>query len=103
AARDSFENWIATRSATGQAQQDAELLSRTRNLDALNASERARQMQVEAIDARALAARQALAQAQEQRRDLDREAGQQLRQALFRHELRVFGFRLALTLPLLAV
>jgi len=103
AARESFESWVATRSATGQEQQDAELVSRTRRLDALNASERARQTQIEAIDARSLAARQALAQAQQQRIELDREAGQQLRQAQFRHELRVFGFRLALTLPLLAV
>lgn len=102
-AREGFANWVASRGATGQSSQDDEVLARTRELDALKATERARQADVESIDARALQARQALAEAQKERGALEREAGERLRKAQFAQELRVFGFRLALTLPLLAV
>ena len=101
-AREGFANWVATRSATGQPSQDDEVMARTRELDALKATERARQADVEAIDARALQARQALAEAGKERQALERDAGERLRKAQFAQELRVFGFRLALTLPLLA-
>lgn len=101
AARESFENWIATRSATGLAAQDPEVLERTRGLDAQKAAERAQQVEVETLDASLLAARQSLAEARRQRSGLTREAGERLRRAQFMQELRVFGYRLALTLPLL--
>jgi hypothetical protein len=103
AARESFQNWVATRSVTGLADQDPELLARTRELDGLKASERSRQAEVEALEASALAARQSLAAARTQRQSLSDGAWQALRQARFKQELRVFGYRLALTLPLLAV
>ncbi|MFA7665860.1 MAG: zinc ribbon domain-containing protein [Burkholderiaceae bacterium] len=102
-ARESFQNWIATRGATGLADQDPDLVARTRALDDLKAGERARQTEVEALEARALAARQSLTATQAQRSELQRDARQRLRNAQFRQELRVFGYRLALTLPLLIV
>ena len=46
-ARKSFENWIATRSATERAEQDPELIRRTQALDELQARERAARAEVE--------------------------------------------------------
>lgn len=100
-ARDSLNNWIATRRATERSAQDAELLQRTRELDGLKAAERARQAELEAIDAKQAASRQALRTTNQQLFELQRAAQERYARAAFHQELRVFGFRLALTLPLL--
>lgn len=103
AARETFGNWLATRRATGQAEQDPELVARTAALDKLRAAERQALAQVEAQQQRELDARQAAAQARERLGELE-QAGQVGLQAAQRsQELRVFLYRLALTLPLLAV
>ena len=83
-ARASYANWLSTRTATTDPQQDPEVIRRTRELDTLKGREREAQAAVEAIDAQVLATRQGI-------------------DARNRQELRVFGARLALTLPLLAV
>ncbi|MGD9941892.1 MAG: serine endopeptidase [Burkholderiaceae bacterium] len=103
AARESFSNWIATRRATDQAAQDPELLQRTRELDALKGAERARQTELEAIDEKMLANRQAADEAQTRLNELQVAAYDRFERASFNQQLRVFGLRLALTLPLLAV
>ncbi|MCY1167851.1 serine endopeptidase [Polaromonas sp.] len=103
AARETFNNWLSTRRATQQAEQDPELLARTRALDALKEKERAAGMAVEAQQQAALDAQQT---AQRERRKLDelqQVAQQQLNAEYRRVELRVFLYRLALTLPLLVV
>jgi hypothetical protein len=102
-ARASFENWLATRRATTDPQQDQELVRRTQELDALKAAERRAQEAVEAAERDRLDTRQAL---DARRRDVDKtvENGRSAYEhALFARELRVFGFRLLLTLPLLLV
>ena len=102
AARDTFNNWLATRQATQQAGQDTELVSRTRTLDGLKDRERAAGVAIEAQQQAALDAQQAATRA---RRQLDTQEGvarQQLNAEVRRAELRVFVYRLALTLPLLA-
>jgi hypothetical protein len=63
AARETFNNWLATRRATQQAEQDPELVARTRALDALKQAERAAQAAVEKQEQVALDARQAEARA----------------------------------------
>ena len=101
AERDSFRAWIATRSATQQTSENPEVLARTRALDQLRTAERAQESQVEALESR----RTAL----EQDRDARGRRVQQLldagqsgyNRAVQRMELRVFGLRLLLTLPLL--
>lgn len=98
-----YGNWIRTRTATTDPQQDPEVVERTRNLDALKAREREAQGAVEAHDARLLAARQALATQRRAEGQLLEAADSAYRGALFRQQLRVFGARLALTLPLLAI
>ena len=103
AARETFDNWLATRRATQLSDQDPELIARTRSLDLLKAKERAAGIAVEAQDQAALDASQA---AESQRRKLgEMEATAQTRLAAQyrRVELRVFLYRLALTLPLLAI
>lgn len=102
-ARSAYGNWLATRTATTDPAQDPEVIQRTRDLDGLKAREREAQAKVEALDAKLLAARQALAAQHRTESDLLQAADSAYRRALFTQQLRVFGARLALTLPLLAV
>ncbi|HSC00608.1 MAG TPA: zinc ribbon domain-containing protein [Burkholderiaceae bacterium] len=103
AARTSYGNWISTRTATTDPQQDPEVIQRTRSLDQLKAREREAQSAVEALDAQLLGVRQTLAQQHRTEGRLLEAADGAYRSALFKQQLRVFGARLALTLPLLAV
>ena len=101
--RESFNNWLATRSATQRADQDPEVLARTRALDALNPLERKAQQALELQQQVALDARQSAAAAQKKLNTLEAEANVALQAELRKVELRVFLYRLALTLPLLAI
>ena len=101
--RQSFNNWLATRSATQRADQDPEVLARTRALDALSLVERKAQQAVELQQQVALDARQSAAAAQEKLNTLEAGAQVALQAELRKVELRVFLYRLALTLPLLAI
>lgn len=102
-ARETFDNWLATRQATSRPEQDPELIKRTRQLDDLKAEERKALAAVEAQQQIALDASQARDRAQQEWDKLEREAQGPFEAALRAQELRVFGYRLLLTLPLLAV
>jgi hypothetical protein len=102
-ARASYGNWLATRTATTDPQQDPEVIQRTRSLDALKAREREAQSAVESLDAQGLGARQSLVQQHRTEGQLLEAADSAYRAGLFKQQLRVFGARLALTLPLLAI
>lgn len=99
----SYSNWIATRTATTDPRQDPEVLRRTRELDTLKASERDAQVTVEQLDKQLLDARQGLSARRTTEQELLEAAQDGYDSAIFRQELRVFGFRLALTLPLLLI
>jgi predicted RNA-binding Zn-ribbon protein involved in translation (DUF1610 family) len=99
----SYSNWIATRTATTDPRQDPEVLRRTRELDTLKASEREAQIAVEMLEKRLLDTRQALTRERATEGALLEAAQDDYEAATFRQELRVFGFRLALTLPLLLI
>lgn len=103
AARDTFGHWLATRRATERPEQDPELLRRTAALDGLRQAEREALGAVEAQQQALLDARQAEQGARAQLRQLEDGARTAWQAALRAQELRVFGYRLALTLPLLAV
>ncbi len=103
AARETFNNWLATRRATQQADQDPELIARTQALDQLKAAERKAQAAVEAQEQAALDARQQGDKLQADLHRLEDTARSQLDTELRHQELRVFLYRLVLTLPLLAV
>lgn len=102
-ARETFGNWIATRRATAQPDQDPELIARTKTLDALKQKEDEAQRKVAAQRQIVLDARQAEQRARQSLAVLERAAQEKLEAEYRRVELRVFGYRLALTLPLLVV
>ena len=102
-ARETFDNWIATRRATEQGAQDAEVITRTKALDAFKTREEEAQQLVDVQRQVALDARQAQQSAQMKLSTLEADASVTLQAARRSAELRVFGYRLALTLPLLLV
>ena len=102
-ARETFSNWLATRHATKRSDQDPELITRTQELDELKITERQALTGVEAQQQILLDAQQAESHAQSRLRELEQAASTELVKALRSQELRVFGYRLALTLPLLGV
>jgi hypothetical protein len=98
-----FDAWIATRTATTDPAQDPEVLRRTRDIEARKAAERAAQITVEQYDAELLRLQQSLDEQSRQQATLRLEATPRFERAQFTRELRVFGVRLALTLPLLLI
>jgi len=101
--RETFTNWLATRQSTQRPDQDSELIARTRELDTLKNGEIAAQKEVDTQAQALLDAQQSASTAQEQIDALEQDAQKRLDVAARSAELRVFGYRLALTLPLLAV
>ncbi len=100
-AQDTFRNWLATRNATANPNQDPELIARTRELDTIRLAERTALAAVEAQQQALLDAQQAHQRAQAQWAQLEQPAREKVQHAYRVSELRVFLFRLALTLPLL--
>ena len=103
AARESFQNWLATRRATQLSEQDPEVIARTQGLDRLKQAERTAQAAEQRQDQVLLDARQAEARARQQLQEMQDEAYRKMNVEARRVELRVFLYRLALTLPLLVV
>ena len=103
AARDSFNSWIATRSATQRSEQDPEVMARNQALEQLRQTERAAQQQLQDQERVLLNARQQTARVNQRLQVLEHDARTALHQAERAQELRVFLYRLALTLPLLAL
>lgn len=103
AARETFANWLKTRDVTQRVDQDPGLVARTQQLDGLKAAERTIEEQLESLATSDLG----LAQRGTELEAIDGEqratAQQKLDAAQSGQELRVFGYRLALTLPLLAL
>jgi len=100
-ASETFNNWLATRRVTQLSEQDPELIARTRALDGLRQSQRDAKSGVEAQEQAVLDARQAQARSRQQLQDMEEAAQKKLAAEYRRVELRVFLYRLALTLPLL--
>ena len=103
AARETFNNWLATRSSTQLPGQDPELIARTKALDVLKGTERAAGVAAEAQQQMALDARQTAVRERRKLGDMQEAAQVQLNAAYRSLELRVFVYRLALTLPLLVI
>ena len=101
-AQQTFHNWLATRHATERPDQDPELVARTRALDAVQAAERSALAAVEAEQQALLDATQARDHAAVRWDALEQPAQKAMAGAARMRELRVFLYRLALTLPLLA-
>lgn len=101
AERETFDNWLATRSATQQAEHNPEVVRRTQALDALTQRERQAQQAVQAQQQAHLDARQGAAAARQRLSAVEDSGYQRMQQEMRKVELRVFLYRLALTVPLL--
>jgi predicted RNA-binding Zn-ribbon protein involved in translation (DUF1610 family) len=101
--RETFNNWLNTRTATQSPDHNAELLTRTQALDALKATEIAAQKAVQVQEQAKLDTRQQAAATQRQLNNMEDSARVQMQGDQRKQELRVFLYRLALTLPLLVI
>jgi hypothetical protein len=101
--REAFDNWLATRNATQRSDQDPELIKRTRTLDELVAAERTALAAVEVQQRKQLDASQAYEAAAREWSRLSAPAEVKMREQYRKTELKVFLYRLALTLPLLVL
>ncbi|MCW6508143.1 zinc ribbon domain-containing protein [Lichenifustis flavocetrariae] len=101
--QDTFANWLKTRDATQRVDQDPGLIARTQKLDDLKAAERTIEEQMAALAKASLDLSEREA-TQVQTEDALRSSAQaRLEAASSRQDLRVFGYRLAFTLPLLVL
>lgn len=103
AARDNFSSWIATRSATQRSEQDPDVIRRTQALEQLRQTERKAQQQLQDQEQVLLNTRQQSRRVSTALAQMENEAREQLYKAQRAQELRVFLYRLAITLPLLAL
>ena len=102
-AKEAFGSWVETRKATNLPEQDRDLIARTQALDELNAARTEAQRVADAQNQAALDAQQVQADAVSRLEALNDVADRRVAAAQDSATLRVFGYRLALTLPLLAV
>ena len=103
AAEGDYRNWLATRSVTQRAEQDPEVISRTRQLGTLRETVRSAEAGVERQQQALLDAQQRAARAGREVAAMEEEARNKLVTEQRRVELRVFLYRLTLTLPPLAI
>jgi predicted RNA-binding Zn-ribbon protein involved in translation (DUF1610 family) len=102
-ARETFDNWVRTRSATADSSQDPEVLARTRELDRLKGVERTAEAARDAAREETSSVGQRVTANQVASEKLYAAAQPQFERAKFLQDLKIFGLRLALTLPLLAI
>jgi hypothetical protein len=100
-AHDTFENWLATRIATHRAGEDKEVIDRTRALDTLKGDVALAQQAVDRQQQVVDDAERRRSSAQDRLNGLEDKAKAAQARAADAMELRVFIYRLGLTLPLL--
>ncbi len=101
--RQSFETWRKTRTATGDPGQDPELTRRTHDLDALVAKQRDAERTAEALEQGITDLQQQHSKAATKLSGLTDDANARLVRAERWQEMRIFGIRLAFTLPPLLI
>lgn len=103
AARTTYNNWVSTRRATDQANQDGAVIQRTQALDQLKILERDALKVVEQLKQRRLDIRQNIDKKQTSLAKLEVPARKILIEKRKQQNIRAFLYRLALTLPLLLI
>lgn len=99
--QETFRAWIATRTATTNPQQDAELLARTRELEQLKANERDIQTVIADLENQRITLDQEISELNSANYRLEITREPDMERARFLEELRIFGLRLLITLPML--
>ena len=102
-ARAALDAWLAARSVTEEDVQNPEVLTRTRAVEALLVEERAALSVMEEVESRRTGLLRLRQDLLEQRNQLYETASPAEEAALRARELKVFAYRLAITLPLLLV
>ena len=98
---ETFEAWIAARTATINPQQDPEVIARTRQLEGLKANERSLQTVIDGIDNQTTPLEQRQNALQSDLSRANQAAAPAQERAAFMQELRLFLLRLAIALPML--
>jgi hypothetical protein len=98
-----FQNWLATRAATNQSNQDSELIARTKRLEELKTSQMPNQRQVADLDRQLLLLAQRSDQLDLQYRPLEQVSNQRYQRAVFKQQLTIFAYRLLFILPLMVL
>ena len=102
-ATETFQAWIATRTATTNPQQDPEVVQRTRALEALKGNERALQASIAELENERVPLGQRESELLDRQSTMQAQSMPAYERAVFWQELRIFGLRLAITLPMLLV
>ena len=102
-AHETFSNWLATRTATEQADQNKELVSRTHALETLNDNVRTAQRALDQIEQTNAQTRQGLEKERAAEAVLRTEAEKKLDALQRGIDMKNFLIRLAITLPLLVI
>jgi hypothetical protein len=103
AKREAYDTWISTRKATTDPKQDPEVISRNKQLDALNDRVRAAEKTGETLQTERLEIDRTLAALDQRNAELQTAAYPAFEKAQFAQDLRIFGLRLLITLPLLVI
>jgi predicted RNA-binding Zn-ribbon protein involved in translation (DUF1610 family) len=102
-AQTSFKAWATTRQVTQDTLNDPQVAQRVRQIDALVAREREAQRAVEEVNRQNLQLGAKETAEQEKLRKLQADAAERYDAAMQRQAIRVFGWRLAVTVPLLLI
>jgi len=102
-AKETFQHWVDTRKATGNSAQDAEVLKRTRRLDAQLANISKQQNAIHALEDQRNAIDARIAPVTAKLDALAQAANDRFNAAENHYALVVFGWRLCLTLPPLLI
>ncbi len=114
---ETFQAWIQTRTAcpsaqrlvwrprpaTPNPQRAPEVIERTRQLEQLKANERALQASIAELENERLPLQQRENDLQNRQFELERQSQPELERAMFWQEMRIFAFRLLITLPMLLI
>ncbi len=101
--KQSFDNWVETRKATGLSNQDGELIARTKALDTLKTAQTGLQSQINVLEEQKTEIQRGRGVIADERARLFEAANAKLDTQNRNQEMRVFLYRLLLTLPLLVI
>ena len=102
-AKETFEAWIQTRTATTDPTQDPEVLRRTRELEQLQQNERSLDASISEIQTEQTRLTQRSSELYDQLAEAEQTGIPAYESAQFFQELKIFGLRLLITLPMLVL